>query len=68
METMPEFWDCNCEHYYVHPKSVTRCKRCGARAKDQPDSRITEVMRMLPRGETIGEEQPTAPSPETPTA
>ena len=63
METMPEFWDCNCEHYYIHPKSVTRCKRCGARAADQPDSRVTEVMRMLLGEERVGDEGPTPSSP-----
>ncbi|MBM3500184.1 MAG: hypothetical protein FJX74_16125 [Armatimonadetes bacterium] len=62
METMPEFWDCNCKHHYIHPKSVTRCKRCGARAKDQPDSRITEVMRALLQGEPIVAEQPAPPA------
>lgn len=63
MGTVPEFWDCNCPHQYVHPRAVAVCKRCGARSEDQPDSRFTEVMRMLLGEKGIGEEEPTPPSP-----
>jgi hypothetical protein len=41
--TTPQFWDCECTELYIHPKSVTECLHCSARAEDQPDSRITEV-------------------------
>jgi hypothetical protein len=41
--TTPKFWDCECTELYIHPKSVTQCLHCSARADDQPDSRITEV-------------------------
>jgi hypothetical protein len=41
--TTPKFWDCECTELYIHPKSVTECAKCSARAEDQPDSRITEV-------------------------
>jgi hypothetical protein len=41
--TTPKFWDCECAWLYIHPKSVEQCATCGARADDQPDSRITEV-------------------------
>ena len=41
--TTPQFWDCECTKLYIHPKSVTECLLCSARAEDQPDSRITEV-------------------------
>jgi hypothetical protein len=47
METTLYFWDCACKENYVHPKTVTVCRRCGARAETQPDSRITEVLKML---------------------
>ena len=43
--THPEFWDCECEEDYIHPKERDggQCRRCGAYEADQPDSLIKEV-------------------------
>lgn len=43
--TNPDFWDCECETDYIHPKSQEKCKLCGAFAEDQPDSRQEEVLK-----------------------
>lgn len=41
--TDPGYWDCECQTYYIHPKSETFCERCRARQEDCPDSRTAEV-------------------------
>ena len=41
--TSDEYWDCNCDTGYIHPKTVTKCQKCGAIALEQPDSMICEV-------------------------
>ncbi len=41
----PEYWDCECEKDYIHPKSQKSCKICGAKSHSQPDARANEVMR-----------------------
>lgn len=46
-ELDPLFWDCECEKNYIHPKTHAMCPYCGAWAKDQPDSRVEEVEKML---------------------
>lgn len=38
-----DYWDCECEDNFIHPKSQKSCSRCGALAEDQPDSRANEV-------------------------
>jgi len=60
-ETTIHFWECGCagtkEHpySYVHPKTETVCKVCGAdyekAPQDYPDAMIGEVIKMLARGE-----------------
>lgn len=47
-----EYWDCECEHLYIHPKIDVYCKICGADRDECPDSRVNEV---LARGYTIAE-------------
>jgi hypothetical protein len=42
--TTPEYWDCECEENYIHPKSQKKCHICNTFSKDQPDSRISEVI------------------------
>ena len=42
-----QFWDCECEINYIHPKSVSVCPRCGAVREERPDSRINEVFSSL---------------------
>lgn len=41
--THPDYWDCNCDESYMHTKRHMYCKRCGAHAEDQPDSRVDEL-------------------------
>lgn len=51
IKTDPNFWDCECKgNDYIHPKSQKRCKKCGARAADQPDSRVNEIEAALKKG------------------
>lgn len=44
--TDPNYWDCNCDVNYIHPKSEHECELCGADADFQPDSMINEVAEM----------------------
>jgi len=27
--TDPRYWDCECQSYYIHPKSTLECSVCG---------------------------------------
>ena len=48
--TTESYWDCECEHNYIHPSTMPECLRCGAKREDQPDSRVNEVQALgLPR-------------------
>lgn len=38
-----DYWDCECEHGYIHPKSEHFCTKCRALQEDQPDSIASEV-------------------------
>jgi len=42
-----DYWDCECEHNYIHPASTTKCGICKAEAEDQPDSIQSEVEAFL---------------------
>ena len=44
-KTTMEYWDCECEHNYMHPKTETKCGICLAEQEHQPDSRIGEVLK-----------------------
>ena len=46
-ETTPDYWDCDCQRDFIHPRSKFRCAYCNAYRKNQPDSRVTEVGAML---------------------
>ncbi len=47
-ETTDLYWDCDCEHGYIHKKSeLTYCGICDAEEKDSPDSMYNEVEKML---------------------
>ena len=47
-ETTSLYWDCDCEHGYIHKKSeLTYCGICDAEEKDSPDSMYNEVEAML---------------------
>jgi hypothetical protein len=41
------FWDCECEHDYIHPKNVLYCHLCDTKVEDAPDSRLDEVWDFL---------------------
>lgn len=38
-----QFWDCECESDYIHPKNQLKCRKCDVLAEDQPDSHINEI-------------------------
>ena len=38
------FWDCECEHDYIHPKTQFSCPLCGYTHDDCPDSETKEVI------------------------
>jgi len=42
--TTVNYWDCECRKDFIHPKSQIKCHKCGVRAVDQPDSRVSEVL------------------------
>jgi len=44
VRTTEKYWDCECEHNFIHPKTQSKCGICGALAEEQPDSRINEVL------------------------
>ncbi len=41
--TDPNFWDCECDCDYIHPKSEDSCPRCDSYREEMPDSRISEL-------------------------
>jgi len=43
IETTSKYWDCECKHNYIHPKSERECSICKVKEEDQPDSRVDEV-------------------------
>ena len=38
-----EYWDCECEHFYIHHKTESFCSKCGCHESDMPDSRQDEI-------------------------
>ena len=44
IELATDYWDCECEHLYIHPKTIDKCKICVAESTSQPDSRFQEVL------------------------
>jgi ABC-type microcin C transport system duplicated ATPase subunit YejF len=52
-----EYWDCECEESYIHPRIQKVCVFCGVYASDQPDSRVDEVLKA---GLLITEKDPKA--------
>ena len=42
-KTTLQYWDCQCEHHYIHPANITVCSVCKSEREDGPDSRVTEV-------------------------
>lgn len=44
IELTDEYWDCDCEHFYIHPASESCCEICSAVREECPDSRVSEVL------------------------
>ena len=42
-ETTEDYWDCECEGFYLHSKDQDACPKCGSRHQDSPDSRVVEL-------------------------
>lgn len=43
IQTNENYWDCECEHNYIHSKREKECLICGAIENEQPDSRQNEI-------------------------
>lgn len=41
--TTEKYWDCECEHNYIHSAAEEVCPKCGAHRDEQPDSIVSEV-------------------------
>lgn len=41
------YWDCECEHDFIHPKTEKDCIKCGAIQEEAPDSITTEVIKYV---------------------
>ena len=39
----PEYWDCNCDEYFIHKKPRNYCPKCGMVEYGCPDSWAHEV-------------------------
>lgn len=47
-DTTPNFWDCECAENYIHRKiDCPYCYKCNRAHHEQPDSRVSEVVKML---------------------
>lgn len=44
VQTTLEYWDCECEHNYIHPATHTWCHKCKAHKEEMPSSRVEEVL------------------------
>lgn len=49
LELTSEYWDCECDFYYIHNRSKKVCEKCGAKRDDCPDSRVGEGEQFLHR-------------------
>lgn len=56
IETTSDFWDCECEEKFIHPRCEAFCPDCGAVREEQPDSRTSEIDRVGLRDFTIDHE------------
>lgn len=45
IELTNEYWDCECEKEYIHLRSEESCQKCKALQEDQPDSRVSELLK-----------------------
>ncbi|MDY6957918.1 MAG: hypothetical protein SVK08_02050 [Halobacteriota archaeon] len=56
METTPAYWDCECKVSFIHDSREHFCPECGATKSTQPDSRVDEINKVLPRTFSIDHE------------
>lgn len=40
-----EYWDCECDNNYIHPKSQKTCEICKSWQESQPNSTVSEVIK-----------------------
>lgn len=45
IELTDVYWDCECEKDYIHLRSQESCPVCKAEQEDQPNSRVSEVLK-----------------------
>jgi hypothetical protein len=45
--TDPRYWECECEHNYIHNKTADICPLCETHQDDQPDARIHELLNCI---------------------
>lgn len=45
IQTTSEYWDCECNTNYIHPRAISACPVCGCVKDDQPDSIVSEVIK-----------------------
>ncbi len=38
--TIEDYWDCECDDNYIHPKTQTICFSCDTLRNESPDSRL----------------------------
>ena len=43
----PDYWDCECEHDFIHSAAVPQCGLCGVTCEEGPDSHLTEVLSLV---------------------
>ena len=43
VQTVPEYWDCECKEFYIHPVEDEYCHICGNTKDEMPDSRQNEI-------------------------
>ena len=44
VELTDEYWDCDCEHFFIHPAKYACCEICSAVKEECPNSRVDEVL------------------------
>ena len=47
IKTNPNYWDCECDEWYIWSREIPFCLICGAHQDEQPDSRQCEVEEVL---------------------
>lgn len=47
------YWNCECERNYIHPKTQKYCNLCNVDVEGQPDSKTDEVKKYLQMLENI---------------